>query len=772
MPARKLAGCKQWFVFLERELTLRGLLLWSLALWASDVSAKGDDCASCHEEQSNAWQSSHHALAMAPATPVTKGEAVELNPDVLGDFSEVTTSHHGLSATFRTVDGHPVMSLTRDKRTRHHLVTHSFGVTPLQQYLTETDDGHRQVLPFSWDTRPRSEGGQRWITLHPAEDIAPNDRLHWQQPLANWNGMCADCHSTGLVRNYKADTRQFTTTSTETNVGCGSCHGNQPHDANPAARGSSVGFTPRYPLPEAGDPANKPTNKNAPANTGTHNPAKRTLEICAGCHSLRTPLTDGIQPELAYLDQFAPTLINPTLYFPDGQIKEEVYVWGSFLQSRMHEEGVTCGNCHDPHSQALKAEDNALCGQCHIEEKYNARAHHRHEPATSGAQCVNCHMPSRTFMVVDDRRDHSFHVPDPERSQALGSPDPCTSCHKGKRQNWAAATIANWTAPGTIERQKRASNPSKTLWQQHQAGVVLPGEALDELLSDKTLPELLRASALSQQTRLAGSPGADLLSDAIKHQEPLITYAAANAASGLPLTQRETLLAPLLNHHFRAVRIAAANQLRDSSWAATSVDSSSATAKISATIENLKAALAEADTAGQVSAWRGEGLLNQALNAERQGDIEGAIKKYQQAIDRDPYFEPGYVNLTELYRRQGDKRREQLLYTQALKTLPNSMVLRYAYALHLVRRKQPAKALEQTTRALDIDPASQSNAYLHLLLLDNLGQTKQGIAWLRNNLEHHTQSPQVLQIGAQHAQKLQDNASLTLFATAIKSINQ
>ena len=38
-------------------------------------------------------------------------------------------------------------------------------------------------------------------------------------------------------------------------------------------------------------------------------------------------------------------VLDEGLYFPDGQIRDEVYEYGSFLQSRMFHEGVTCSDC-------------------------------------------------------------------------------------------------------------------------------------------------------------------------------------------------------------------------------------------------------------------------------------------------------------------------------------------------------------------------------------------------------------------------------------------
>ena len=89
------------------------------------------------------------------------------------------------------------------------------------------------------------------------------------------------------------------------------------------------------------------------------------VELCAPCHSRRAILGDYTHAEPNLLDSMLPSLLTPELYFADGQILEEVYVYGSFTQSKMHAAGVTCGDCHDPHSGKRRAEGNLLCAQCH-----------------------------------------------------------------------------------------------------------------------------------------------------------------------------------------------------------------------------------------------------------------------------------------------------------------------------------------------------------------------------------------------------------------------
>ena len=157
----------------------------------------------------------------------------------------------------------------------------------------------------------------------------------------------------------------------------------------------------------------------------------------------------------AFDDHYALSLLTPDLYFGDGQQNAEVFILGSFLQSKMKAKGVTCSNCHEAHSGELLAEGNAVCTQCHSEAgreefptlrkaEYDTPAHHHHAAGSEAAQCVTCHMPERSYMLIDPRRDHFFRRPDPLQSQAAGAPDVCTACHTDKTPAWAAETIAQW----------------------------------------------------------------------------------------------------------------------------------------------------------------------------------------------------------------------------------------------------------------------------------------------------------------------------------------
>jgi hypothetical protein len=136
------------------------------------------------------------------------------------------------------------------------------------------------------------------------------------------------------------------------------------------------------------------------------------------------------------------------LYHADGQILGEVYEYGSFLQSKMYRAGVTCSDCHDPHSLRVAQPTSGACARCHAPAKFDTSAHHHHRAGTPGASCIECHMPTRTYMVVDPRRDHSLRVPRPDLSVKLGTPDSCTGCHRDRTPRWAAEALARWYGPG------------------------------------------------------------------------------------------------------------------------------------------------------------------------------------------------------------------------------------------------------------------------------------------------------------------------------------
>ena len=171
-------------------------------------------------------------------------------------------------------------------------------------------------------------------------------------------------------------------------------------------------------------------------------------EMCGRCHARRGLLTEDYLPGQLLAQTHHPALLEEGLYYADGQMEDEVYNWGSFLQSRMYAAGITCADCHDAHSAKVKISNDDVCSSCHQPERFATREHHFHDPAKAGGSCVACHMRTETYMVVDPRHDHSLRAPRPDLTLSLGTPNACNDCHRDKSARWAQRAVERWYPEG------------------------------------------------------------------------------------------------------------------------------------------------------------------------------------------------------------------------------------------------------------------------------------------------------------------------------------
>ena len=168
-------------------------------------------CMECHQKQYDDWQDSHHDHAMANAD----------HESVLGDFNDTEITFHGVNSRFYQRDGR-YFTYTQgiDGQMGEYEITHTFGWYPLQQYLVPFPGGRLQCLPIAWDVQKK-----KWYHLYPDEPQDPKDWLYWTNAAQNWNGMCAECHSTNLQKRYDPDSDSYATTWDEIDVSCETCHG-------------------------------------------------------------------------------------------------------------------------------------------------------------------------------------------------------------------------------------------------------------------------------------------------------------------------------------------------------------------------------------------------------------------------------------------------------------------------------------------------------------------------------------------------------------------
>ena len=499
-------------------------------------------CTGCHETEAASWRTSHHAHAWMEPAPET----------VDGDFEDAIFTLKGkTSRFFKRHGGYFIETDDVPGEKRIFKVVGVDGIAPLQQYLVETKPGRLQSFDVVWDQERK-----RWYHLYGDGAPPPRDGLHWTGPYKNWNGRCAECHATGFQKNYEEKERQYSSRQAEIGVGCEACHG--PGEAHTAWAKHPEGYVSPF----------NGTDQAGLLIDFSKGQQQTEVQQCAGCHSRREPFDDrNPLPGTPFHDAYRLSLLRPGLYYPDGQILDEVYVYGSFLQSKMHAKGVRCSNCHDPHSGRLKSEGSGVCTQCHSPaanpgfpslsmKLYDDPSHHFHEAGTEGAQCKSCHMIERVYMGTDGRRDHSFRVPRPDLSAKLDTPNACNDCHKDKSADWAANEIAS-RFPDSIHRG------------QHY-GEVFSGAQKDPAGFDKELiaiaetpsfPGIARATALDLLLSRASSEIAARAEPLLHDEDPLVRAAAVTLQRAAEPADKLQRIVGSLEDPVKSVRIAAAREM-------------------------------------------------------------------------------------------------------------------------------------------------------------------------------------------------------------------
>ena len=676
----------------------------------------------CHQKEADAWKGSHHDLAMQVVSEET----------VLGDFNGTSLTHFGVTTRFSRRDGRFLVNTEGpDGKMEDFEIKYVFGVEPLQQYLVEFPGGRLQSLTVAWATEE-----QRWFHLYPDEKIEAGDPLHWTGRYQNWNLMCAECHTTDYQKGYDLETDSYSSSWAELNVSCQACHGPGEEHVKWARQ------EPEPPPPDQsyGLKVNFKLNKFD---------ARYEVDSCAPCHSRRSRFSERYPHYGAFGDHFRPQALGEGLYFPDGQIQEEVYVYGSFLQSRMSHQGVLCTDCHDAHSLDLKRERNQVCTHCHKQEKpdrefttlkladYDSPLHHFHPEKTSsesdnatetqqrrgtGRECVSCHMLERTYMVVDPRHDHSFRVPRPDLSIKLGVPNACTHCHSDQTDEWAVGWIDSWYGP-----QRRRDPHYGEAIQAGMDGAPGSAEQLVGLIGDPEQPAIVRATALDL-LRGYGQSGLEVRLGALQDESPMVRAFAARGLEFLDPQLKLDNLSSTLSDPVRMVRMEAARVLATSPPELFGDQQG----------RSFRSALNEFSAAQNWLSDMPASHFNMAFLEAARGDLKAAEESYRLTLRMDPTFLPAYMNLANLLNQQGRNTESEHVFRDLVALAPEEGEAHYSLGLLMAEMEQLEKARDSLATAVRLLPNRPRVRYNYALTLQHLGLRTEAETALR---EAHELSP-------------------------------
>jgi predicted CXXCH cytochrome family protein len=391
---------------LEAWMLLGSLLLMMPGALAQGAKAKfvgSAACERCHASEFKGWETTR--MANVVRDPHAHPEAV------LGDFSAAD----------------PVRSFGLGD------VAFVYGSRWKQRYFTRRGDDYFP-LPAQWDIAKK-----KWLPYH------AETGTDWWLPFYGPSNFdrptgptCDGCHSV----NYDIATKAVT----EWNVGCEKCHGpGSLHVAHPTKQNIVNPETLDY---------------------------VRGNDTCIQCHSQGRPAAAsadgkvydwpvGFLPgqrlaDVWKLEELKPGVTN-FFQYADMTAHKNRMQGNDFVQSTMYHRELRCFDCHDVHSSAnvasLKLPGNALCLSCHAAQKENAAglkgtvsAHTHHAEGSAGSECVACHMPKIEATLKDNFvHAHTFRFITPSLTESSGVPNPCTSCHVGKSNDWAKKELQSWT---------------------------------------------------------------------------------------------------------------------------------------------------------------------------------------------------------------------------------------------------------------------------------------------------------------------------------------
>lgn len=389
-------------------------------------------CAPCHAEQYALWKKSPHGNA---------GGAPE-EANVIAPFNGAALQFQDARVIpARKPNGDYVFTVRREGEPEQEIKVaaivgagrmHGGGT---QSFFMKADDGTLKFLPFDFIR----EENTWFVQLRANNEWTPASREISLAELANWpphrilgaeqqHSNCQNCHGSQILVEQDAATRRYLTRYQTLKINCESCHGpGRKHIALMQTENAAQ-------LEEVGMRSLATLSKN------------EALQICFQCHATKDAMQPGYLPGKNFAEHYAVKfpILGSAPYLPDGRVRHFAYQENHLYSACYLAGSMTCGDCHDPHSQAYRdVWGNALAGRfaneqctsCHASKARNVERHSHHRAGSPGSLCVSCHMPYLQHPLVGNklrfaRSDHSIPIPRPAFDEQLGIENACSKCHR------------------------------------------------------------------------------------------------------------------------------------------------------------------------------------------------------------------------------------------------------------------------------------------------------------------------------------------------------
>lgn len=617
--------------------------------------ANSERCAECHSHIFHSLKYSdkgkHHFFA--------NEKVGKFNNALSGNAKKSFQKGNEIFSFFKNGDGCGV-EVKSGNVSEFFAVEMLIGKYPLRQPVVEIEKGKFQTLPVA----ENADTHALFDVFH-GDSRQKDDWGHWRKGGMNWNSQCAYCHMSGFKKKYDPKSGSYNSIWIEQGIRCVQCHADIPS--------ACVIPSPKKTKYKRGNNA-------------------QLTEMCAICHSLREQITaDEFKSGDSYFDHFRPTLPdNSEAYYQDGKVKSESFMFTSFMQSRQYDAGISCNDCHDVHSLKLFAppENNKLCLGCHRQSAHNkknapaidVKKHTRHDER-GGDKCIECHMPSKTFMGIDNRRDHGFTSPDPYLTLKLGIPNACSECHEKIDGNNPKRNL-KWLIG---EFEKRHSTP--LLLQKRKRAIAL-SNFQNGKFSAKHFNDILELFKIEKNPVWksvlikAANPYAefpetdDMLRTAIKDKHPLVRNAA------IALAEKNIFGKEYLNilksDNSRLVRIDAAIASRSKDFP-------------------------ELETYLDFNSDSPIGALRKSRYLLPIKESEKSVREAERAIRLAPNDADIAIHSAIVFFQNGEKEKAEKTFKYICGKFADNAYAHFIYSLFLQETSRPKDAIAELEKSLEID---------------------------------------------------------------------